>query len=412
MAKSQWSADGSIIPQLELHTEKKHEILKNYLRDWVITLCANHRLNEKTITIVDCFCGGGIYRKGNELKKGSPFLILDAISEGLHEVRTNRGKPDFKLDYKVIQIEGDRDHFESLRRQSQALGYEPDVAAGRIEQINSQFDLVFDYCIKSVAARRGASFFFVDPFGYTQYTIDQIDRILRIKQSEVLLTFMMESITRFLYSDDGQTRSVINEKLKAEGYFREQPRSDEHWKGKEHYFHNETNRLFRDKTNTRFLYSFGLMANRNNVKYYLIHFSNNSTAALVLKHSLWEHNNQYLEFRYDGGMEGFKYLARGDIEGALELFDINEANRENCLLFLNRKYMEQDSIFRRGVQLRQLHDLIANDNPADRDIINDWLVRLRSEGDIKVVRDGKITRSKAIRSSDVIHMAPKQLFLF
>lgn len=412
MAKSEWSADGTLIPDLEQHTEKKHEILKNYLRDWVITLCANHRMNEKTITILDCFCGGGVYRKSGALRKGSPFLIIDAIKEGLLEVQTNRGKPGFKLDYKVLLIEGNMDHFQCLQLQAKNLGYEEEMSTGRIETINSEFEFVFDHCIRTTTGRRGASFFFIDPFGYTQYTMDQINRILQIRQSEVLLTYMLESITRFLYSEDGKTRTIINQKLNAEGYYREQPASDVHWKGKEHYYHNETNRLFRDKTNTRFLYSFGLMANRNTVKYYLLHFSNNSTAALVLKHALWQHNNQQLEFRYDSGMEGFKYLARDDIENALELFDINESNRENCLTFLTKKYMDSEALFRSGLQLRQLHDMTANDNPADRDIINKWLIELRTEGSVKVVRDGKITYSKKIRVSDVIHRTPKQYLLF
>ena len=117
MAGKGWSADGADFPSLEIHTKKKHDILKDYLRDWVVTLCAHHRGNAKTVTIVDAFCGGGIYHDPETKSRwyGSPIRIIQAIEEGLEIVRTEKSKPNFQLDWKVVFIDSKREQRQVLK---------------------------------------------------------------------------------------------------------------------------------------------------------------------------------------------------------------------------------------------------------------------------------------------------------
>lgn len=64
---------GEPLPGIEAHTERKLEVIEQYLDVYFDTVTANRRMETLRITIVDGFCGGGLYQKGTETRYGSPF---------------------------------------------------------------------------------------------------------------------------------------------------------------------------------------------------------------------------------------------------------------------------------------------------------------------------------------------------
>ena len=101
--KKFWLADRLTFPIVEPHTKVKHLILEDYIKDWVVTICSNNRLNTGTLTIIDGFCGGGIYKDDSNIKwEGSPFRLIRSVENGLREVKEKRSKPNFNLDIKFI----------------------------------------------------------------------------------------------------------------------------------------------------------------------------------------------------------------------------------------------------------------------------------------------------------------------
>ncbi|NEP10706.1 MAG: hypothetical protein F6K14_10915 [Symploca sp. SIO2C1] len=67
-AQAKWSADGSYVPPIDVHTEAKHQIIEEYIENLIITLVGKARYGERTFTFIDGFCGGGIYKKDNKKK--------------------------------------------------------------------------------------------------------------------------------------------------------------------------------------------------------------------------------------------------------------------------------------------------------------------------------------------------------
>jgi hypothetical protein len=81
-AQAKWSADGSSIPSIDIHTEAKHQILEEYIENLIITLYGKARYGETTFTFIDGFCGGGIYQKDHNYWEGSPIRIMKAVRSG------------------------------------------------------------------------------------------------------------------------------------------------------------------------------------------------------------------------------------------------------------------------------------------------------------------------------------------
>lgn len=100
-SQGEWSADGKDIPSIDLHTKAKHQILEKYIENLIITLYGKPRYGETKFTLIDGFCGGGIYKNPGELQwVGSPIRMIKAVREGF-----NKSKRKIPLDVKYIFID-------------------------------------------------------------------------------------------------------------------------------------------------------------------------------------------------------------------------------------------------------------------------------------------------------------------
>src|SRR5690606_34979338 len=121
--------------------EVKHGLLRNYLIQYFLTLVSLPQQEKIQLTIVDGFCGGGLYinEDGREVP-GSPLVILDAIKEAavLVNVRQDRRKP-IQIDLELICIDECSYVLEFLRRTLEQRGYGADLSAGRIRLVLGDF---------------------------------------------------------------------------------------------------------------------------------------------------------------------------------------------------------------------------------------------------------------------------------
>ena len=409
-----WSADASQIMRLEPQTAKKLQILEDYLVDWVVTLCAKNPRMENTLTIVDGFSGGGVYLDSNNVRiPGSPLRIIEAILKGLEDVKNKYGKPEFKLDWKLICIESHPDHFSCLRRSLDEFGFSGHEASGRLELYSCDFKDKFEYCMDLVVRRKGHSFFFIDPFGYTQYSMEQIRRIMELPSSEVLLNFMIDFMARFVNSSGGKTRKVIDENLEASGYFSDAAPEDLEKGGKQLYLRNESLRLIRDKTRARYVYIFSLLKTETIVKYFLIHIANNQTAQQVMKKALWVHSNSSAVFGYQYGITGLSFLpVNVENEVQFDLFDIYNGNQDRSLPDLFVQLMDVIERMSGGLTFRELEAGTIQSNPADREIYSKCIEQMQKDGSIIKIRDRKPTKSKSVELDDIIQRNPQLYFTF
>lgn len=118
---------GNPPPPLKRHSEVKHALLRNYLVEYFLTLVSMPQQDKIQLTIVDGFCGGGLYL--NEVLQevpGSPVVILEAIREAevLLNIRQERRKP-ILIDVELICIDECAYALDYLRNVLNERGYGP-----------------------------------------------------------------------------------------------------------------------------------------------------------------------------------------------------------------------------------------------------------------------------------------------
>ena len=173
----------NVIWSIEPHTRAKHEILQYYLGAWFPILAPIH----PRIVFVDGFAGPGEYR-GGEL--GSPIIAIDVAK---NHVLASR----FKGELVFIFVEIDEARSKNLEKILQGISIPSNFKVG--VECNS-----FEKCIRKILSnisqsgkQLAPSFFFIDPFGITGFSMSLIQEIAEQPRSEVLITFNYQPLNRW-----------------------------------------------------------------------------------------------------------------------------------------------------------------------------------------------------------------------
>jgi three-Cys-motif partner protein len=196
------SATRTIPWVIEQQTAVKHQLLRSYIATWMNILCQQQeRLRQPPHLIyVDGFAGPGEYwstEKRDTKVDGSPILVGKVANELMRGQR--------KLD--IIAFDTDKrtvDHLAPLlagintKQQAWEVGHE-DFSAGAKGLINK------------LAGRLGhdyPAFFFIDPFGYSDFPMTLLAEILKHERTEVFITFMTYDIVRFMGKPDAEKKMI------------------------------------------------------------------------------------------------------------------------------------------------------------------------------------------------------------
>lgn len=158
-------------------TRQKHDILTYYLQPW-IKIISNHF---KTAAYVDCFAGPGVCDSGEAC---SPVLAAQILSKHSSAIRIL-----------LYAIEERRDIFSRL---------DGNLKIFRnhlcIETINDTFRSALPRVIEAISSigKDVPSFFFIDPYGYKDVRFMDIESILSLPHSEVLVHFPYNGLVRGL----------------------------------------------------------------------------------------------------------------------------------------------------------------------------------------------------------------------
>jgi three-Cys-motif partner protein len=162
------------------HTRAKHEILERYLDAWLAILSSNPH---NRLLLIDGFAGRGEYNDGS---KGSPVRMFN---------RAARAVDDGKAARVVIRCaEADPANHAALRSVTADLRHEKVDLAVR----HTTFDDLGGEVADWLDGGRWATFVMVDPYGFAGVPLDLIRRLLAHDRVEVLLTFLVESMARWL----------------------------------------------------------------------------------------------------------------------------------------------------------------------------------------------------------------------
>lgn len=166
----------------DFHTQIKHRILAAYLRSWVTVLATRHT----DLVYVDAFAGRGRYAGG---EAGSPLLAIDAALDVMKRTRTP--PQSFTCHF----VEPDAANFTNLA--SELHSYEPANDPRITYHLHNQrFAVISPSILRQLGQSQLPTFFFVDPFGYEDPTMDLLGQIIRLPRVEVFVTFMYDFANR------------------------------------------------------------------------------------------------------------------------------------------------------------------------------------------------------------------------
>lgn len=181
---------GEPLPGIEAHTERKLEVIEQYLGVYFDTVTANRRMETLRITIVDGFCGGGLYQKGTETRHGSPFALLNAVKQAKIRVNGERHKP-LEIIAHFYFSDSNKFHMAALREELLKSEFAPQVDDSIILQ-TGEFEVLLPKVILDIKQRQrqGRSFFVLDQWGYVDVPLHCLQQIFRsLDKPEAILTF-------------------------------------------------------------------------------------------------------------------------------------------------------------------------------------------------------------------------------
>lgn len=169
----------------------KHFVLRRYLRK----LAYKFGYYGGVLNYVDCFAGPWM-QADEELRDTSPFIAVDELRQAREGLKA-RGRPPLKL--RCLFIESRRDSWRLLNEKLQ------DVDDVEVKAIQGEFERsiesIHHFVTPRSSSKRGLSFFFVDPTGWTGYPFDTIAPLFRYQRCEVLINFMTQFVNRFIDVD-------------------------------------------------------------------------------------------------------------------------------------------------------------------------------------------------------------------
>jgi three-Cys-motif partner protein len=330
MSRAKWNANGENLPIVDAHTQAKHKILEEYVENLIITLYGKGRYGVTTFTFVDAFCGGGMYRVPGtgELWEGSPSRIIKAVERGYEKSQRH-----YPLDVQYIFMDSEKEHIECLRKYAlPESGLEKIAASSQCVFEHGEFEERADWLILKVDLRKGHSLFFLDPFGWTQVSMQSIRKINLLSGSEIVYTYMIDFMARFIEQRHETQRGNFRDVLEAEDYYLEAKSDQIDTIHGQCYLRNESMRLFREKGKAKRVFTFALISRgERRVLYYLIHMSGNQTALEVIKDSFWKENTLDYQYYFELYGHGFRSVDFYQQDQITLRFDISRGSDSFCI---------------------------------------------------------------------------------
>ena len=183
-----------VIWELEPHTKAKHEILRNYLGAWFPILASGH----SKVVYVDGFAGPGEYTRGED---GSPIIALKVAKD--HVLKAH-----FKDELLFLFIESESPRAEHLKKKIAALNL---PANFKYRVRTSDFETHITEVLRGITERGknlAPSFFFIDPFGPSGFSLSLMKKISEQPSSEALINFSYQSLNRWFLTVESKHASV------------------------------------------------------------------------------------------------------------------------------------------------------------------------------------------------------------
>lgn len=409
------------IPSIDPHSLVKHKILKEYISAYIPTLLSNANIPKLTINLIDGFCGGGLYQDQNgNLLDGSPIHLIETINAARINININREK---KREINAHYFFSDKNsgainHLKNITSLKYKDNFHYINDYKKINFYNNSFSNSLPDIVDKIKKNKGGerSIFFLDQYGYSDVKISEINKILRVlKNSEVILTFNIDSIFPYFSMNNNFRKALIN--LEIDNYIdwkfvAQLPKDGHHYRV---YIQRQVAKALKELSNAKFMTLFFIKPQSSKEwGYWLVHLSNAYKAHEVMKTLHWN-NATYFGHSLEAGIFEFGYEANRDSKllGSSGSFDFDDLSKQQCIDALHVDFgnilFKQDN----QVQVGQLFPAVVSNTPASEEILQKSLKQLHEEKSVEILNaDGKPRKpSKIYNKTDVI-IPSRQFRLF
>jgi three-Cys-motif partner protein len=423
MAKGyEWTLNGPL-PMLEDHSRAKHDVLRDYVVNYLRILALSPRSEGVRVTLVDGFAGGGQYQlPTGGVAPGSPLVLLEALREARAQVLIDRQERGIRTPY-VIEaqlhlVENDRTTWQCLKAVIEQTA-EANDAHTKVDIHYGTFDQHLPAILADIRARQkkgGRSVFVLDQYGWSQVNMASVKSIFsQLPSAEVFLTWMVDNLVNFLSTKTAEKlepalrRVGLSEHLTAEKLLSIKndgsADADLTWRRAIQSLMTEEIRASADAT---YCTPFYIIPRDSRRGYWLLHLAQHLRANEEMKRIHWQNNNLH----HPGG-PGFNMLGFIGNNGQLA-FDnrFDENARRVTTQALHEDIPKRLSEMHTPVRFGELVRITANETPAKRQQIQEAVFALANERHLilRTETGAKRRTAQGLKDEDAIEL-PTQLWL-
>jgi three-Cys-motif partner protein len=422
--KYRWQI-GSAPPPIDPHSLVKHQIVRSYLDRYIQVLMGNVNIEKLTLSIVDCFAGGGEYSSddGKGYHEGSPLIALNTVTERQAMLNLGREKPRL-VDAKYFFIERERSNYDYLHALLEAR-----LPSGRLGNdvvpICGSFQKHVDRVITEIKRRAGGerAIFLLDQYSYAEVPTQLLHRIFaRLRGAEVILTFNVDSLLAFL-SDTERCRRKLRE-LGLERYVEwsriEALKSAGPAAWRSAIQRNLARGLVEESGARHHTIFYITPLGSTQWTYWLVHLSNSFKARDVMMELHWQLANHFSHY-LEPDLFTLGYRANNDSvatrQSAIEMEQVHHFDAlasQRCRAGLTEKLVPM--LFERDAPMRfgELLESIGSSTPATASMIREALDPAIRQGDLQAVSKDGVNRTKgsSLHAEDTVGAAAQRPFIF
>ena len=321
MAKKSYDWDAGA--KLDEHTKRKHKILTEYFRQYLITRCQLPQQEKFRLAVVDGFAGGGLYECGSY---GSPLIFLDTLKKTASEINISRAAEGMRpIQIECFLVFNDDDAIAIPKLETNAGGLLADIRENsehlhvQVEYFRQAFDTLYPQIKATLRTGRYSNVLFnLDQYGYSQVNPSTIVDVLGSWPSaEVFLTFAIETLLTYLSPDESKNSVLLSQpdvRREIYAFLKDggEVINKQEWLGVSEKVIFENLKMI-----ANFVSPFSIH-NPDGWRYWLIHFANRARARQVYNDILHDNKTSQAHF----GRSGLNMLAYNPTEEAsLYLFD-------------------------------------------------------------------------------------------
>jgi three-Cys-motif partner protein len=182
------------------HSAVKVRLLKEYIAAYLGILSNADWIKE--VYLYDLFCGPGVYENDGE---GSPIVFLNEIVKAHNTVANPRNKPtNFRCLFNDIDTEKIQKLQLNIKKRNIELS-----KFGFIEYQSKDYKLILEDVKRQISTfKNERGFIFIDPYGYREVSLNDIESLTITGKTEVLLFMPTHHMYRF--KDNGTPECLIN----------------------------------------------------------------------------------------------------------------------------------------------------------------------------------------------------------